>query len=70
MMTLMRPGLLLAGVLAVPVGCSTVGSTQAANGPNTPGWTGRTTVVGSHSTVAGNAEATEQQQKWPLMPTR
>jgi uncharacterized lipoprotein YajG len=33
-------------------------------GPNTPGWTGRTVVPGSSSTIAGNAEATEIQQKW------
>jgi len=33
---------------------------------NTPGWTGRTVVVGNNSTIAGDAGATEQQQKWPL----
>jgi hypothetical protein len=34
-------------------------------GPSTPGWTGRTVVPGNTSTVAGNAAATELQQKWP-----
>ena len=38
---------------------------MAAAGPNTPGWTGRTIVPGSHSTVAGDAQATYDQQKWP-----
>jgi hypothetical protein len=39
---------------------------MAATGPNTPGWTGQTVVPGNNSTLAGNAEATYQQQKWPL----
>jgi hypothetical protein len=39
---------------------------MAAAGPNTPGWTGSTIVPGSHSTVAGDAQATYDQQKWPL----
>jgi hypothetical protein len=46
-------------------GCAPPGDASAA-GPNTPGWTGRTVVVGNTSTVAGNAEATYQQQKWQL----
>jgi len=74
MTALTRSALLLAGLLAIPLGCGTagsgVGSSQTANNPSTPGWTGGTTVVGSHSTIAGAAEATEQQQKWPLNPTR
>jgi hypothetical protein len=39
---------------------------MAATGPNTPGWTGQTVVPGNNSTLAGNAEATYEQQKWPL----
>jgi hypothetical protein len=31
---------------------------------NTPGWTGTTVVRGSTSTMADNANATFQQQKW------
>jgi hypothetical protein len=31
---------------------------------NLPGWTGTTFVVGSTSTVAGDATATYNQQKW------
>src|SRR6185369_11276594 len=74
MMVFARSAWLLAGLCVLPAGCgpegSTVGGSQAMGTPGTPGWTGRTTVVGSHSTIGGNAEATEQQQKWPLTPTR
>jgi hypothetical protein len=41
------------------------GGEVTALGPSTPGWTGRTVVPGNTSTVAGNAAATELQQKWP-----
>jgi hypothetical protein len=56
-----------AALLAVLGGCSApanIDAAQAAKDANTPGWTGRTFVVGSTSTVAGNAEATYLQQKW------
>jgi hypothetical protein len=33
-----------------------------ANNANTPGYTGRTTVRGSNSTIAGDAAATRMQQ--------
>jgi hypothetical protein len=53
-------------------GCSTTringSSDQTALDTNTPGWTGRTLVVGSHSTVAGDAQATYLQQKWGVSP--
>jgi hypothetical protein len=39
---------------------------RAAQNANTPGWTGQTFVVGSTSTIAGNAEATYEQQKWGI----
>jgi hypothetical protein len=39
---------------------------QGAQNDTVPGWTGRTFVVGSSSTVAGNAEATYLQQKWGI----
>ncbi len=42
----------------------------AAAGPDTPGWTGRTLVPGSRSTIAGAANATYNQQKWQLGPNR
>jgi hypothetical protein len=45
-------------------GCSQ--SPAGAISPNTPGSTGRTIVPGNNSTIAGDAVATEQQQKWPL----
>jgi hypothetical protein len=48
-------------------GCSqSFDSGTLAIGPNTPGSTGRTIVIGNNSTIAGDAVATEQQQKWPL----
>jgi hypothetical protein len=31
-----------------------------------PGWTGSTVVPGNNSTVASDAEATYQQQRWPF----
>ncbi len=48
----------------------TQSSGNLAQGSNAPGNTGRTKVIGSNSTVAGDAEATYQQQKWPLVPPR
>ena len=74
MTTVTRSILLVASLLAMPVGCgvtqtSTSGG-EAAPTSATPGWTGRTVVVGSNSTIAGNAVATYQQQKWQLGPTR
>jgi hypothetical protein len=41
-----------------------VSADQAAQNADKPGWTGRTFVVGSNSTVAGDAGATYIQQKW------
>ncbi|HEX2941747.1 MAG TPA: hypothetical protein VHO91_11925 [Rhodopila sp.] len=38
----------------------------ATPGPNTPGWTGRTIVPGSSSSLAKDSEATYYQQKWPF----
>jgi hypothetical protein len=67
MTTRLPSTLWLAVLLAIPAGCGVTGSGgQAVQGPNTPGWTGRTAVVGSTSTIAGDAAATEQQQKWPV----
>jgi hypothetical protein len=47
----------LSGCSAPPVGDA---------GPNTPGWTGRSVVLGSTSTIAGDAQATYDQQKWQM----
>ena len=69
----MRAILLVALLITgVPTGCGVSQTKISGTAPNasTPGWTGRTVVIGSNSTVAGNAEATEQQQKWQLGPTR
>jgi len=57
----------VAGVLIALGACSApqpLTADQAAFNANTPGWTGNTIVVGSNSTIAGNAEATYLQQKW------
>ena len=54
------------GVLA---GCAA--PPDAANaGPHSPGWTGRTVVVGNNSTVADNKDATYWTQVWPIGPRR
>jgi hypothetical protein len=56
--------LLLGSTLLILAGCAGPVDMQAAQDPNTPGATGRTVVIGSSSTIAGNAEATYNQQKW------
>lgn len=38
------------------------GGDGAASNPNVPGATGRTIIPGNNSTIAGDAEATRQQQ--------
>lgn len=57
-------------LLLLPLGACATGGTNYASGPGAPGYTGRTQVIGNNSTIAGNAEATNLQQKWQLGPTR
>ena len=55
----------MAALLGLQVGCGVAGTdSRSAADASTPGWTGRTVVVGSTSTVAGDAQATYLQQKW------
>jgi hypothetical protein len=55
----------MAALLGLQVGCGATGTDpRSAADASTPGWTGRTVVVGSTSTVAGDAQATYLQQKW------
>jgi hypothetical protein len=64
-----RVSLAVAPLLAIGLlgGCSQSPSASMVTvNPGTPGWTGRTIIPGNNSTIAGNAEATEQQQKWPI----
>ena len=56
----------LASMIACLGGCAQNPIDSASAGPNTPGWTGRTVVVGSRSTIAGAAEATDWSQKWGI----
>ena len=49
-------------IAAVLAGCAPAPVADA--GPATPGWTGRTVVLGS--TSVGNPEATFDQQKWQM----
>ena len=61
--------LIIGQALAVLVlaGCSQpYPADGSASATSVPGATGRTIVPGSNSTVAGDAGATEQQQKSPL----
>jgi hypothetical protein len=55
----------MVALLGLPAGCSVAGTDarSTADG-STPGWTGRTVVPGSTSTIAGDAAATDLQQKW------
>jgi hypothetical protein len=61
----MKP--LCALLLLAIASCAQTPSSQAV-APGTPGYTGRTVVIGNNSTVAGNAEATYLQQKWGYGP--
>lgn len=68
MTRMMAACLLLAlGACTAPVN---VTADEAARNATTPGWTGRTFVIGSTSSVAGSAVATFNQQKWQLGPGR
>ncbi len=51
------------GACSVPPSAS---PDQAAQNTSAPGWTGRTFVVGSNSTIAGDETATYYQQKWSI----
>jgi hypothetical protein len=52
--------------VALLAGCAQTPPGSASLGSDTPGWTGRTVVVGTSSTVAGAAEATYLNQKWGI----
>ena len=56
--------LVLLAACGVPRG--NAGGGQAAPTAKTPGWTGSTVVPGNNSTIAGDAAATYQQQRWPM----
>jgi hypothetical protein len=43
---------------------SSIDANHAERNDSTPGWTGRTQVIGNNSTIAGDAAATYDQQKW------
>jgi hypothetical protein len=58
--------ILLCGPLLA--GCAT--TPQRGANADTPGYTGSAIVIGSSSTLAGDAEATYQQQKWGVSPRR
>jgi hypothetical protein len=61
------PRTLAAGsVLAVLLLAACAQDTEAARNPSMPGATGRTIVPGNTSTIADDAEATLQQQRWPI----
>jgi hypothetical protein len=67
MTSMMGARLAAVPLLMVLAACSApapVSSEQAAQNADKPGWTGRTFVVGSTSTIAGDAGATYIQQKW------
>jgi hypothetical protein len=68
-MTMMMRSVIPATAMLLALGaCSGPAASpdQAALNANTPGWTGSTFVVGSTSTVAGDAQATYLQQKWGI----
>jgi hypothetical protein len=68
-MTMMMRSVFATGLLIGLAACSvpaSPGPGEAELNASTPGWTGRTFVVGSSSTVAGDADATFLQQKWGI----
>jgi hypothetical protein len=52
--------------VALLAGCAQTQPDTANAGPNTPGWTGRTVVVGSNSTINDDLQATYWSQKWGI----
>jgi len=70
-MTAVPRALFTAACLIAPLaGCGGNQTTAGVADKSTPGWTGSTFVVGSNSTIAGNAVATDMQQKWQITPSR
>jgi hypothetical protein len=51
------------GLLAA---CAQTTPDLAKAGPDTPGWTGRTIVVGSNSSINDDLQATYWAQKWGI----
>ena len=51
---------------ALLAGCAQTPVDTASVGPHTPGWTGRTFVVGSNSSVNDDLVATYWSQKWGI----
>ena len=58
--------IIIVPAIALLTACTPVSPDTVGSGPNTPGWTGRTVVVGSNSTINGNLQATEWAQKWGI----
>lgn len=58
--------LVIAPAAVLLAGCAQSPTSTASAGPDTPGWTGRTVVVGTNSTIGGDAQATEWAQKWGI----
>jgi hypothetical protein len=53
---------LIFAIASVVTATSGFATTTMIHKDTDPGWTGHTIVLGSHSTLAGNAEATQLQQ--------
>ena len=58
--------IVVVSAVALLAGCAPAPADTANAGPNTPGWTGRTVVVGSNSTINGDQQATYWAQKWGI----
>jgi hypothetical protein len=52
--------------VALLAGCVQATPDAASAGSNTPGWTGRTVVVGNNSTINDDLQATYWAQKWGI----
>jgi hypothetical protein len=52
--------------VALLAGCGPTPPDPATAGPNTPGWTGRTAVIGTNSTINDDLQATYWAQKWGI----
>jgi hypothetical protein len=58
--------IIVVSAVALLAGCAPGSSDSANAGPNTPGWTGRTVVVGSNSSINDDLQATDWAQKWGI----
>ncbi len=58
--------IIVVAAVALLAGCTQTSPDTANAGAHTPGWTGRTVVVGTNSTINDDLQATYWAQKWGI----